>query len=221
MELQFVEPKEKSESFESIYAASREPKPVQNKPAARQHEYTFENFVEGSSNKLAYAACYAVASIAGDVNYDHVNDVYNRLCIYGASGLGKTHLSNAVARGVIEKGCDVYYTGAIDLISTFEVERFKSYSNEPNPLIERYFESDLLIIDDLGTEIINQFSVSTVYNLINDRLSRKKPTIISTNLSGDEIKQKYTDRITSRLLGEYMVCFFMGTDVRAQKLRNS
>ena len=143
------------------------------------------------------------------------------ILMMGGTGLGKTHLSSAVARGVIEKGCDVYYTGAIDLISTFEVERFKSYSNEPNPLIERYFESDLLIIDDLGTEIINQFSVSTVYNLINDRLSRKKPTIISTNLSGDEIKQKYTDRITSRLLGEYMVCFFMGTDVRAQKLRNS
>ena len=139
--------------------------------------------------------------------------------LMGGTGLGKTHLSSAVARGIIEKGYDVFYTGAIDLFSSFEIERFKSYSNEPNPIIERYFESDLLIIDDLGTEMINQFSVSTLYNLVNDRLSRKKPTIISTNLSKDDIPKKYTDRITSRLLGEYRVCTFMGTDVRAQKLR--
>lgn len=140
------------------------------------------------------------------------------ILLMGSTGLGKTHLSSAVARGAIERGSDVFYTGAIDLFSTFEIERFKSYSNEPNELIERYFECDLLIIDDLGTEMINQFSVSTLYNLVNDRLSRKKPTIVSTNLTNDEIKKKYTDRITSRLFGEYLVLPFMGTDVRAQKL---
>ena len=142
------------------------------------------------------------------------------ILMVGGTGLGKTHLSSALARRVIEKGNDVFYTGAIDLFSQFEIQRFKSYSNEPNELIERYFESDLLIIDDLGTEMINQFSVSTLYNLINDRLSRKKPTVRSTNLSKDDIQKKYTDRITSRMLGEYQVLFFVGTDVRAQKLIN-
>ena len=140
------------------------------------------------------------------------------ILLMGGTGLGKTHLSSAVARKIIEKGSDVFYTGAIDLFSTFEVQRFKSYSNESDELIERYFECDLLIIDDLGTEMINQFSVSTLYNLLNDRLMRKKPTIVSTNLSKDDIQKKYTDRITSRLFGEYNVLFFMGTDVRAQKL---
>ena len=140
------------------------------------------------------------------------------ILMMGGTGLGKTHLSSSLARRVIEKGNDVFYTGAIDLFSQFEIDRFKSYSNEPNELIERYFECDLLIIDDLGTEMINQFSVSTLYNLLNDRLSRKKPTIISTNLSKDDIQKKYTDRITSRMLGEYQVLFFVGTDVRAQKL---
>ena len=140
------------------------------------------------------------------------------ILLMGGTGLGKTHLSSAVAGKVIEGGADVFYTGAIDLFSQFEIQRFKSYSNEPNELIERYFEADLLIIDDLGTELANQFSVSTLYNLINDRLSRKKPTIISTNLSRDEIQKRYTDRITSRLLGEYTVLLFMGTDIRAQKL---
>ena len=149
-------------------------------------------------------------------NFDAKNS--QSILMMGGTGLGKTHLSSAVAYEVIEKGNDVFYTGAIDLFSQFEIQRFKSYNNEPNELIERYFESDLLIIDDLGTEMINQFSVSTLYNLLNDRLSRKKPTIVSTNLSKDEIMKKYTDRITSRMFGEYKIVFFAGTDIRAQKL---
>ncbi len=140
------------------------------------------------------------------------------ILMMGGTGLGKTHLSSAVARKVIEKGNDVFYTGAIDLFSQFEIQRFKSYNNEPNELIERYFECDLLIIDDLGTEMINQFSVSTLYNLLNDRLSRKKPTIVSTNLSQEDINKKYTDRITSRLFGEYRILAFVGMDIRKQKL---
>ncbi len=140
------------------------------------------------------------------------------ILMMGGTGLGKTHLSSATAKRIIEKGKDVFYTGAIDLFSQFEMQRFKSYTNEPNELIERYFECDLLIIDDLGTEMINQFSISTLYNLLNDRLSRKKPTIVSTNLSKDDIQKKYTDRITSRMFGEYQVLFFMGTDIRAQKI---
>ena len=140
------------------------------------------------------------------------------ILLIGGTGLGKTHLSSAVARKVIEKGNDVFYTGAIDLFSQFEIQRFKSYNNEPNELIERYFECDLLIIDDLGTEMINQFSVSTLYNLLNDRLSRKKPTIVSTNLSKDDIQKKYNDRIHSRIFCEYLVLLFVGNDIRMQKL---
>lgn len=138
--------------------------------------------------------------------------------LMGGTGLGKTHLSSAVAKGVIEKGFDVFYTSAIDLFSTFETDHFKNYSKEPNELIERYFESDLLIVDDLGTEMITPFSVSTLFNLLNDRMVRKKPTIVSTNLTREEIKNKYNDRITSRICGEYQVLPFWGTDVRAQKL---
>ena len=141
------------------------------------------------------------------------------ILMLGGTGLGKTHLSSAVAKRVIEKGNDVFYTGAIDLFTTFETQKFKNYTSEPSDLIERYYGCDLLIIDDLGTEMINQFSVSTLYNLINSRLSAKKPVIISTNLSFEDIKKKYTDRITSRLFGEYHILQFVGTDVRAQKLR--
>ena len=167
------------------------------------------NHYEMMSRNLAFLRDYAN-------NFDPKTSP--SILMMGGTGLGKTHLSSAVARGVIEKGNDVFYTGAIDLFSQFEIQRFKTYNNEPNELIERYFECDLLIIDDLGTEMINQFSISTLYNLLNDRLSRKKPTIVSTNLSQEDIQKKYTDRITSRMLGEYKVVFFAGTDIRAQKL---
>lgn len=167
------------------------------------------NHYEMMSRNLAFLCEYAN-------NFDPKSS--QSILMMGGTGLGKTHLSSAVARGAIEKGNDVFYTGAIDLFSQFEIQRFKTYSNEPNELIERYFECDLLIIDDLGTEMINQFSISTLYNLLNDRLSRKKPTIVSTNLTQEDIQKKYTDRITSRMFGEYKVLFFAGTDIRAQKL---
>ena len=167
------------------------------------------NHYEMMSRNLAFLRDYAN-------NFDPKTSP--SILMMGGTGLGKTHLSSAVARGVIEKGNDVFYTGAIDLFSQFEIQRFKTYNNEPNELIERYFECDLLVIDDLGTEMINQFSISTLYNLLNDRLSRKKPTIVSTNLTQEDIQKKYTDRITSRMFGEYKVLFFAGTDIRAQKL---
>ena len=136
----------------------------------------------------------------------------------GGTGLGKTHLSSAVAKRVIERGYDVFYTGAVDLFSQFEYQRFKSYYQDENETVQRYFDCDLLIIDDLGTELINQFSVSTLYNLINSRISRKKPVIVSTNLSKNDIMQKYTDRITSRMFGEYIILPFVGEDIRKQKI---
>ena len=83
---------------------------------------------------------------------------------------------------------------------------------------DRYFSCDLLIIDDLGTEVNNQFTTSVLYNLINTRLNKRQSTIINTNLTQDEFRKRYWDRITSRVLGEYTVLPFLGTDVRAQKL---
>lgn len=184
-------------------------------------EQSFDNF------SLNYYSNSAISYEHMQKNLEYLKDYVQTfspstsksILMVGNTGLGKTHLSSAVAKGIIEKGYDVFYTSAIDLFSNFEIQRFKSYSNDSDAIIERYFESDLLIIDDLGTEMINQFSVSTLYNLINDRLSRKKPTIVNTNLSYDEIQKKYTDRIASRFIGEYKVCSFKGTDIRFQKLQ--
>lgn len=141
------------------------------------------------------------------------------LLLMGGTGLGKTHLSSAMARTIIEAGYDVYYTGAQGMLSDFERERFGN-SSVPGAGedTERYFECDLLIIDDLGTEVTNQFTVSCLFNVINTRLNLGRSTVISTNLMPAELKSRYTDRIVSRLLGEYRALRFVGKDVRAQKL---
>ncbi len=137
------------------------------------------------------------------------------LLLIGKTGTGKTHISTAIAREIIKRGFDVIYDSAQNIINDFETDKFKSgYYNTENRS-EKYIESDLLIIDDLGTEFITQFAVSCLYNLINTRHNRGLATIISTNLSPDELLRRYEDRISSRLIGTgYDVLVFAGNDRR-------
>lgn len=142
------------------------------------------------------------------------------LLLVGGTGLGKTHLSTAIAREIIEKGYDVFYNTALGMISDFQFSRFKTGTSPAGgDNTERYEDCDLLIIDDLGTEVINQFTVSCMYKVIDTRLNMNKPTIISTNLTSSELLKAYSDRITSRLMGEYILLPFYGTDIRQQKLK--
>lgn len=147
-------------------------------------------------------------------NFD--KDTKTSWLLLGATGLGKTHLSTSVAKVVIERGYDVVYESAQGMISDFEAVRFgRDYESRRD---ERYAECDLLIIDDLGTEVSNQFTVSCIYNVLTERINKKLPTIINTNLSQSEIRERYADRITSRLFGEYRPLLFSGVDIRRQKI---
>ena len=140
--------------------------------------------------------------------------------LIGGTGLGKTHLSSAIARTVIERGYDVFYNSAVGMISDFEYRRFGNgiaVGDADNT--ERYVSCDLLIIDDLGTEVVNQFTQSTLYYVINARLNMNRPTVISTNLKAEDMVKLYADRITSRLMGEFLVFPVYGEDVRKQKLK--
>ncbi|MBE6534788.1 MAG: AAA family ATPase [Ruminococcaceae bacterium] len=141
-------------------------------------------------------------------------DTYKNFLLIGGTGLGKTHLSTAVAKTVIERGYDVFYVCAIDMFSDFEQKQFGN--GEDNT--RRYFDCDLLIIDDLGTELTNQFTVSCLYNVINSRINTARSTFINTNLSKKDIETKYSERITSRLFGEYYPLVFTGIDIRKQKM---
>lgn len=145
-------------------------------------------------------------------------DTADSFLFLGGTGLGKTHLSTAAAKTVIDRGYDVVYETAQNMFADFETERFHP-DRESARETSRYFECDLLIIDDLGTEVSNNFTVSCLYNVINTRQNERKPMMISTNLDAAELRRRYSDRITSRLLGEFLLLMFSGEDIRAQKLR--
>lgn len=184
-------------------------------------DQTFENFDLDyyKSNPAHYENMTNVYNIMRAYAEDFTNGSGNNIALFGGTGLGKTHLSSAVAGRLIERGFDVLYTGAVTMISDFENRRFGTGMSEDGGSVNRYTDCELLIIDDLGTEVVNQFTVSCIYNVINTRLSKKLSTIISTNLMPAEFRQKYWDRITSRVLGEYQVLLFSGNDIRAQKLK--
>ncbi len=137
------------------------------------------------------------------------------MLLIGSTGTGKTHISTAIAKTVIEKGYEVLYDSAQNIISAFENDRFRSGYGHYEPEGDKYFECDLLIIDDLGTEFVNQFTVSCLYNLINTRQNKGLRTIISTNLSHNQITAKYEDRIYSRIIGkDSKILQFIGKDNR-------
>ncbi len=139
------------------------------------------------------------------------------IALFGGTGLGKTHLSSAVARRVIERGYDVYYAGAISMCSEFEKQKFSNVS--PGAVdTERIYGCDLLIIDDLGAEFSSQYTTSVIYDVINVRINNHRPTILSTNLTPEDFRKKYWDRITSRVFGEFLVLPFLGTDIRSLKI---
>ena len=139
------------------------------------------------------------------------------IVMIGKTGLGKTHLSLSIAKIVADKGFGVVYAPAQKMVSNLERERFSGSASDV--FQKKYSECDLLIIDDLGAEFQNSFSVSAIGNLINERLYENRPTIISTNLSGKELADRYSERIASRILGEYRKLFFVGEDIRFLKNR--
>lgn len=141
------------------------------------------------------------------------------LLLVGATGLGKTHLSTAIAKTVIERGYDVAYVTSIKMMNDFEDKRFHRNDKEDVADTSRYYDAQLLIIDDFGTEVQNQFTVSCMYDVINNRINNGRSTIINTNLSRNELEKKYGERIASRLFGEYSAIRFEGNDIRYLKIK--
>ncbi|MCQ2449746.1 MAG: ATP-binding protein [Clostridia bacterium] len=136
------------------------------------------------------------------------------LLFVGGVGLGKTHLTLSIVSELADKGYDIVYGSAYNLLSTVEREHF---SSEKGDSYESMINCDLLVIDDLGTEFVSPFTQSVLYNLINSRMLTRKPTIINTNLSFGEIEKKYTPRVASRLMGDYDAHKFFGSDIRQIK----
>lgn len=185
------------ESFEhfrlDLYPAEYDPKLGASPRKLMQYVY---------NNALHYARTFTLES--------------GSILMIGATGLGKTFLSACIARTVADRGYSVLYSTAMQLFSDFETAKF-ARSTESADASRKYFTCDLLIIDDLGTEMATQFTVSALYQIVNTRLLEGRPTIISTNLPAAELKQRYSPQIASRLLGVYECYSFAGDDIRMLK----
>lgn len=164
------------------------------------------------NTKLVYNKCKTFVN-----DFDRV---FSNLILYGQAGLGKTFLCNCIAKEILDKAHTVVYLSAFQLFRLFETYRF---NNDDNILsyedIENLYTCDLLIIDDLGTEVINTFTSAELFNCLNTRLLNKKSIVISTNLEPSEWSKQYSTRIVSRILGHYTPIKIFGEDIRIQKVR--
>ncbi|MBQ8956548.1 MAG: ATP-binding protein [Lachnospiraceae bacterium] len=143
-------------------------------------------------------------------------DTYCNMLFYGDVGCGKSFMSNCIAKELIDKGIAVIYISAIRLFDILSAHRFDS-RNLDDREYEALFEYPLLIIDDLGTEVNSSVVDSELFNVLNERDLKSKSTIISTNLSLAKLKDIYSERSVSRILGNYEIYRFRGDDIRLKK----
>lgn len=153
---------------------------------------------------------------------DSFNFDYHNLFFYGTVGTGKSFLSGCVAKELIDSGHSVIYFSATGLFDRISQHAFDfNTKDELYDLYEDLYSCDLLIIDDLGTELTNHFSSSQFFSCLNERILRKKSIIISTNLSLQELRERYSDRIFSRITSNFDLCKITGPDIRMHKKRLS
>lgn len=138
------------------------------------------------------------------------------LLMTGTPGVGKTFLSACIARTVSGQGFSVVYDTAINVFSQFESAHF-TRDEDSQAAKKRYLHCDLLILDDLGSEMTTPFVQSSLYELVNQRLLGRKATVVSTNLTPEELSRRYSLQSASRLLGEYQLLQFQGPDIRRKK----
>jgi DNA replication protein DnaC len=151
---------------------------------------------------------------------ENFSEASSNLLFQGGTGLGKTYLSACIARVAAARGFSVCYDTAASALENYELAKFGRDTEEGEAAavrIKRMESCDLMILDDLGTEMPTPMGQSALYTLINNRLVNGKKTIISTNLSNEELGKRYTPQIASRIMGEFQRLPFVGEDIRRLK----
>ncbi|MGL4362085.1 MAG: ATP-binding protein [Cellulosilyticaceae bacterium] len=197
-----------------------------------RHTLSTENFNTFSLNVYSTE----VHPQFGQSPREHMTTIYNKavafteyfdscsenLLFVGPTGLGKTFLCNCIAKEILDKGYSVLYLSAQELFSLFQESRFhrQDMEDDSKHALATLFDVDLLVIDDFGTEVQNSFTAPDLFHVLNTRFLNQKSTIVSTNLGSKELRALYSDRIVSRLFGNYTVCRVFGDDVRLLKLKS-
>lgn len=174
----------------------------------------FANQGENSQRvlKIMQTVCDVAMSFAESFDVSHEN-----MLLLGNAGTGKTFVSSCIANRALERGKTVYYQTAFKLFEIFESAKFNREDDEAPGIVKYVYDVDLLIIDDLGTEFVTQFTSAALFDIINTRITAGKSTIISTNLDFETLSEKYSQRIASRFIGEYKILQTLGEDIRKIK----
>ncbi len=182
-------------------------------------DYYSPNCIDPKTGRSSLAVMQEAYRICQEFvrNFDHE---FQNLFLYGNTGIGKTYLSNCIAKELIESEHSVIYFSAFELFDELANCHFQRTEGDV-PLTDYIYDCDLLIIDDLGTELVNTFVTSQLFLCLNERILRRKSTIISTNLQLGAITDTYSERILSRITSNYKVLKLTGDDIRIKKrLRN-
>ena len=169
---------------------------------------------EGLSARINMERVYSVATkFASDFGKE-----FNNLLLFGETGLGKTFVCHSIAKDLLDRGFTVLYLTAPRLIRILAKSRsFYEDQTETNELLETIDDVDLLILDDLGTEVMTVVTIASLFDIINHRLITKKPMVISTNLDQNSLMEHYSERIVSRFIASYQILKFFGTNIRIKK----
>ena len=181
--------------------------------------FSFRYYSDNHVDPVTGRSSLAIMKKAYETAHEFVDTFsteFRNLFLYGDTGIGKTFLSNCIAKELIDRSHSVIYFSAFELFDTLAKSRFGK-DESADEMNEHIFDCDLLIIDDLGTELANTFTVSQLFLCLNERLLRRKSTIISTNLSLDSLVDIYSERTFSRITSNYTMLKLTGDDIRIKK----
>ncbi len=203
----------KQATIELLYASSNMEEALKTDNFANfSFEYYPENLVDTASGYTSYQLAHSAVNTAKDFikNFDNT---FDNILIYGNTGVGKTFLSNCIARELVLTSHSVIYFSAHQLFDALAKSTFNHEENVDDTF-QHIYDCDLLIIDDLGTELTNSFVSSQLFQCVNERLLRKHSTIISTNLNAQELVNTYSERTFSRISSNYKIVKLFAEDIR-------